>query len=164
MQLASLKLSPGHHTIRVVMAGYSEWSRELTVQPGWEAHLAAVLQKNEPADEIQTARFATADSAKESVAAPASTNSTQESVGWIGVHAQNKGDVAVVTSVTADSPGAKAGIQVGDIILALDGRLIKGKHFETAVAALKPGSQISINYARGSAAHEVQITVGSSNR
>jgi serine protease Do len=79
-------------------------------------------------------------------------------------HAQNKGDVAVVTSVAADSPGAKAGIQVGDIILALDGRLIKGKDFESAVAALKPGTQISINYARGSSAHEVQITAGSSNR
>jgi C-terminal processing protease CtpA/Prc len=90
-------------------------------------------------------------------------NSSQKSVGWIGVQAQNKCDVAVVTNVISDSLGAKAGIQVGDVILALDGRLMKGKDFETAVAALKPGTQVSINYARGSAAREVSVTVGSHN-
>jgi S1-C subfamily serine protease len=88
---------------------------------------------------------------------------SKKPVGWIGVHAQNRGDVAVVTNVVADSPTAKAGIQVGDIIVALDGRLIKGKDVEAAIAALKPGTQISINYARGSAAHEVRVTVGSQN-
>jgi S1-C subfamily serine protease len=91
------------------------------------------------------------------------TNSSPKPIGWIGIHAQNSGDVAVVTNVNADSPGEKAGIQVGDIIVALDGRLIKGKDFETVVAALKPGTQVSVSYARGSASHEVQITVGSNN-
>lgn len=101
---------------------------------------------------------------KESVAEGVSTSSSQTDIGWIGVNAQNKGDVSVVTNVNADGPGAKAGIQVGDIILALDGRLIKGKDFETIVSTLKPGTQISVNYARGSSAHEVTVTVGSPNR
>jgi S1-C subfamily serine protease len=65
--------------------------------------------------------------------------------------------------VTPGSPAAKAGLQAGDIIVALDGRLIKGKNFETAVADLKPGTQILVNYARGSLTHEVSITVGSKN-
>jgi S1-C subfamily serine protease len=98
----------------------------------------------------------------DSAVVPASYSSPNP-VGWIGIHAQNKGDAAVVTNVNADSPGAQAGIQVGDIILALDGRLIKGKDFETTVAALKPRTRISVNYARGSTAHEVWITVGSQN-
>jgi S1-C subfamily serine protease len=102
------------------------------------------------------------DTKKGSVAG-VSTNSPEKPGGWIGVHAQNKGDVAVVTNVIADSPGAKAGIQVGDIILAVDGRLIKGRDFETVVVALKPGTQISVNFARGSSAHEVWLTVGSQN-
>jgi S1-C subfamily serine protease len=113
------------------------------------------------APEIHGATTAAADSSKESFTSGASIASSQEPVGWIGIYVQNKGDAAVVTSVTADSPGAKAGIQVGDNILALDGRLIKGKDFETSVAALKPGTEISINYARGSAAHAVSLTVGS---
>jgi C-terminal processing protease CtpA/Prc len=161
---ATLKLNPGQHTIRVVLTGYKEWSRQLSIQAGSEAHLTANLQKSELADETHTATVSTApDSGKESITTSSSKNSSPTPTGWIGLHAQNSGDVAVVTNVMADSPGAKAGIQVGDIILALDGRLIKGKDFESAVAAIKPGTQISVNYARGSSAHEVSITVGSHN-
>jgi hypothetical protein len=42
---ASLKLSPGKHTITVKMAGYKDWSRELTVQAGSEVQLSAALEK-----------------------------------------------------------------------------------------------------------------------
>jgi S1-C subfamily serine protease len=114
-------------------------------------------------DEVHTATTAMADTSKGSVTPVALANSSQKSVGWIGVQAQNKGDVALVTNVISDSPAAKAGIQPGDVILALDGRLMKGKDFEAAVAALKPGTLISVNYARGSSAHEVSITVGLHN-
>jgi hypothetical protein len=160
---ATLKLSPGQHTIRVALTGYNEWTRELTVQAGLEAHLAAVLEKKEVAGEMQTASSPIAGTSKGSVTTPVSTNAPPKTVGWIGVNAQNTGDAAVVINVNVDSPGGKAGIQVGDIILALDGRLIKSKDFETVVAALKPGTKISVNYARGSSAHEVSITVGTHN-
>ena len=42
---ATLKLSPGQHTIRVTQSGFKEWSREIAVQVGSEAHLSAVLDK-----------------------------------------------------------------------------------------------------------------------
>jgi len=42
---ATLKLAPGKHAIRVSVAGYKAWSREITVQPGSEAHLVATLEK-----------------------------------------------------------------------------------------------------------------------
>jgi PEGA domain len=42
---ATLKLSAGEHTIRVILTGYKEWSRELSVQIGSEAHLIANLKK-----------------------------------------------------------------------------------------------------------------------
>ena len=162
---ATLKLNPGQHAIRVVLTGYKEWSRELSIQAGSEAHLTANLQQNEAvrvADETHASNSPTiTDSGKQMAAVLPPTDA--KLIGWIGIHAENKGDAAVVTNVSADGPGAKAGIQVGDIILALDGRLIKGKDFESAVAALKPGTQISVNYARGSASHEVQITVASQN-
>ena len=44
---ATLKLSPGQHTIRVTQSGYKEWSREIGVQAGSQAHLAAALDKQE---------------------------------------------------------------------------------------------------------------------
>jgi hypothetical protein len=42
---ATLKLSPGQHTIRVTQSGFKEWSREIAVQAGSEAHLSATLDK-----------------------------------------------------------------------------------------------------------------------
>jgi hypothetical protein len=42
---ATLKLSPGQHTIRVTQSGYKDWSREISVQAGSDAHLTATLEK-----------------------------------------------------------------------------------------------------------------------
>ena len=44
---ATLKLTPGKHTIRVVQNGYKEWSREINCQAGFELHLAASLEKTQ---------------------------------------------------------------------------------------------------------------------
>lgn len=42
---SSLKLDPGKHTIKVSMAGYQAWTREITVNSGSEVALNAVLEK-----------------------------------------------------------------------------------------------------------------------
>ena len=158
---STLNVSPGKHVVRVRKPGFQEWTRKVSLSGG-SITLDAELTRG--TDEMHAATPVTMpDSGNESVAVGASTNSSPRLIGWIGVHAPNSGDVAVVTNVSADGPGAKAGIQVGDIIVALDGRLIKGKDFETVVAALKPGTQISVSYARGSSTHEVSVTVGSHN-
>jgi PEGA domain len=44
---ATLKLAPGQHTIRVTQSGFKEWSREIAVQAGSEAHLSASLDKRD---------------------------------------------------------------------------------------------------------------------
>jgi hypothetical protein len=44
---ATLKLAPGQHTIRVTQSGYKDWSREIAVQAGSEAHLSASLDKQD---------------------------------------------------------------------------------------------------------------------
>jgi len=41
----ALKLTPGKHTIRVVMPGYKEWIRELSVLSGTDAKVTAILEK-----------------------------------------------------------------------------------------------------------------------
>jgi len=40
-----LKLRPGHHYIRMFMTNYKNWSQQLAVEAGSEAHLAATLEK-----------------------------------------------------------------------------------------------------------------------
>jgi hypothetical protein len=44
---ATLKLSPGQHTIRVTQSGFKDWSRDISVQAGSEAHLSASLDKQD---------------------------------------------------------------------------------------------------------------------
>lgn len=43
---ATLKLKPGKHTIKVSMAGYKDWSREMTVLSGSQVSLTATMEKN----------------------------------------------------------------------------------------------------------------------
>jgi hypothetical protein len=42
---ANLKLAPGKHTITVKMAGWKDWTRDITVQSGSEVQLTALLEK-----------------------------------------------------------------------------------------------------------------------
>lgn len=42
---ATLKLTPGKHKLRVSLPGYKDWSRDVTAQPGSEAHMVATLEK-----------------------------------------------------------------------------------------------------------------------
>ena len=44
---ATLKLAPGQHTIRVTQSGFKDWSRDIAVQAGSEAHLSATLDKQD---------------------------------------------------------------------------------------------------------------------
>jgi hypothetical protein len=44
---ATLKLQTGKHKVVVKMAGYNEWSKEISVQGGSDVHLNAVLEKND---------------------------------------------------------------------------------------------------------------------
>src|SRR5271156_1378922 len=45
---AVLKLAPGKHIVAVKLSGYSDWSKEITVQSGSELQLNANLEKHSP--------------------------------------------------------------------------------------------------------------------
>jgi S1-C subfamily serine protease len=65
--------------------------------------------------------------------------------------------------VTAGSPAARAGLEAGrhDVIVAVDGRRIHtAAELANAVAAHKPGDQITLHVLRGTAARDVTVTLG----
>jgi len=67
---------------------------------------------------------------------------------------------AAVSNVEEGSPAAKAGLEVGDVILKIDGRTVEGSaDLSRTIRALKPGSKITLGVWRGGKARDVSITV-----
>jgi PDZ domain-containing protein/PEGA domain-containing protein len=156
---STINVTGGKHVITVKKSGFQDWVRIVNFSGGeitLNAELAGAPSEMSTADPP-----AKPDSSREPAADRVSTRSTQKPAGWIGVSTKNDRQGALVTDVTAQGPAALAGIHVGDIILALDGRQIKGKEFQTVVATLKPGTRVPVSYASGSSTHEVWITVAS---
>jgi serine protease Do len=55
------------------------------------------------------------------------------------------GEAAVITDVEAESPAAKAGLQVGDVILAIDGRPISNDgQVRAVISSKRPGSEVTL--------------------
>jgi len=69
-------------------------------------------------------------------------------------------DGALVGDVTADSPGAKAGIQKGDIITALNGRPVSDYlDFRLQVSQMAPGTSVKLDVLRDGQKREITATL-----
>ncbi len=92
--------------------------------------------------------------------------------GWLGVGIQVltpelaesfgvKGEKGVlVNRVFADSPAKSAGLRGGDIVIALGGGRVAGvKEFQKQVAAVAPGTAVTLEILRGGARAKVQVTI-----
>ncbi len=93
--------------------------------------------------------------------------------GWLGVRVQQitpdiaesmslqgvKG--ALVADVTKDSPGAKAGIEAGDVVLQFDGKPIREmKELPRAVAEAEVGKKVTVKVLRKGKEVEVAVELG----
>ncbi len=92
--------------------------------------------------------------------------------GWLGVGIQAltpdlaesfgvKGEKGVlVNRVVPDSPARAAGLRGGDILIALGGVRVSGvKEFQKQVAAVAPGTSVTLEILRGGERAKVQVTV-----
>jgi membrane-associated protease RseP (regulator of RpoE activity) len=69
---------------------------------------------------------------------------------------------ATVTSVTSDSPAEKAGIQVGDVITAVDGESVGTDNtLQALIGKHKPGDTVKITLQRQGADVNVTVKLGS---
>jgi len=69
---------------------------------------------------------------------------------------------ALVAQVESDSPAAKAGLQPGDVIRALDGKSVTDpRDLALDVAGLHPGSATKLDLLRGGKTQTVSVTVAS---
>lgn len=81
----------------------------------------------------------------------------------IGVTVQAEAETGMlVIEVTADSPAEKYGVQVGDIIIAVDGKPVSELGFENAVAAVRgeAGTEVTLTLQRGAETLDCTIVRG----
>jgi len=68
---------------------------------------------------------------------------------------------ALVSDVVPDSPGAKAGLQRGDVITDLDGQPVAGPNeLRLAVAAMAPGTTVHMKIIRGGEVRDLSLKLG----
>jgi len=93
--------------------------------------------------------------------------------GWLGVQIQEVTPAiaaslglhdehgAIVAAVTPDSPGAKAGLKQGDVILSFNGGEVKQlRDLPRLVSAMAPGSAASLTVWRNGQSSELRTTLG----
>ncbi len=67
---------------------------------------------------------------------------------------------ALVSSVEKDGPAAKAGLQPGDVVLAVNGKAIERYgELSGAIASMKPGAEAALEVWRGGKRQTVQVQI-----
>lgn len=89
--------------------------------------------------------------------------------GWLGVSVDpvlaavegSTGQALLVVAVAQDSPAARAGIRVGDVITHIDGeKVIDGRLTMHRIAQLRPGDTIAVSLQRNQQSLELRAVVG----
>ena len=83
-------------------------------------------------------------------------------VWWHGCHhSEKKGDYVMVAQAYKGSPADKAGLQIGDIILAVDGKDVKGLEIQEVSSMLKgtPGTELRLKVRKLLTDQEQELTI-----
>jgi serine protease Do len=93
--------------------------------------------------------------------------------GWIGVQLQTvtpmiaeatglkKAQGALVAQLEANSPAAKHGVEVGDVIASVNDREVKdSREFARTIAGMTPGSSVKLGLFRNGLEKSVMVTLG----
>ena len=81
--------------------------------------------------------------------------------GGMGAIIQKKGDYVMVAQPYKGSPADKAGLQIGDLILAVDGKDVKGMEIQQVSSLLKgtPGTELHIKVRKLLTDQEQELTI-----
>jgi serine protease Do len=81
--------------------------------------------------------------------------------GWLGVSVDDSQNGVNIASVERSSPAARAGLRPGDTILTLNGERIEtARGLIRAVAAVSPGTSVTLSVRRQGRQLDVPVTVG----
>jgi serine protease Do len=76
-----------------------------------------------------------------------------------------KAEGALVSGVEPDTPGARAGLKSGDVIVSLDGKPVQSSgQLQVMVEELPPGTKIQLSVMRNGQQKQIPLTLGSYNK
>jgi putative serine protease PepD len=79
---------------------------------------------------------------------------------YLGVGIATAQDGVQLTQVRSGTPAARAGLQAGDVITAIDGRkMTSADELGSAIDAKKPGDRITLTYLRGGQTRTATVTL-----
>jgi len=72
----------------------------------------------------------------------------------------NDANGAVISEVQTDSPGARAGLNVGDVIVGLDGKKVSDAgQLQAEISSKRPGTKVSLDVLRNGKSVNVPVTL-----
>jgi photosystem II stability/assembly factor-like uncharacterized protein len=79
--------------------------------------------------------------------------------GFLGIAGRTEEDKTEIVMVAADSPGSRAGLKVGDAIVAVGSKPVRTyTDFTTAVEDISPGDKIKLKIGRGGDTLDIELT------
>jgi predicted metalloprotease with PDZ domain len=88
------------------------------------------------------------------------TPSEEEPKATIGINMSDRDDGVQVRSVVAGSAAAKAGFDVGDVIVAVDGYKVKTSDIQARIGESKPGDRMTMTLFRNGILRTIDVTLG----
>ncbi len=78
---------------------------------------------------------------------------------WLGVQTTDQNGIACVWGVIAASPAYDARLDIGDEIVAIDGRRVRNSELTDRIAEFKPGEKVKITVFRDNMLREFEATL-----
>ncbi|MEX1140156.1 MAG: PDZ domain-containing protein [Bacteroidota bacterium] len=78
---------------------------------------------------------------------------------WLGTVARDQDQRAVIRTVVDGSPAAKAGLDMNDELVALDGYRVRSSDLSTRIAGKRAGEKVVVTFIRNDKLREITVTL-----
>lgn len=90
---------------------------------------------------------------------------TTSRIGFLGLVTTQDKNAFVVQEIAESSPAALGGVQVGDVVLSLDGKKPKDQNaWRNQIQGMEPGATVKVEILRGGKKQKLDVKVGATSR